>query len=115
MTLRGITRRDIAGLLVALCIASGGIALYVVGVRDRHEAEARSALRNCQQIEIIKTEIRGTVQASLKRLPTIAYYKTHPDELNQALREARDSIRRFRENDCYRLPVVRDTRLRPGT
>lgn len=91
-------------------------AAFVVFLKvdsDRQREQARSALSNCQQIEIVKTEIRHTVEASVRRLPRLAYYRDHPDELGPALRDAKASVARFAALDCYALPAVRAADLKP--
>jgi hypothetical protein len=104
------TRLYVTGI-VLLVFASGFVAysVFVYGdtVHSRRVDNARTALQNCQQIELIKTQIRASVTASQQRLPTIAYYRTHPRELRQALKDSRASITRFHAVDCYQLPAVR--------
>ena len=83
--------------------------LWAFHVQNIHQqnAVARSTLQNCRQIEVIKDQIRGTVHASILRLPTIAYYRQHPAELHQAVLDAQRSVARFAPVNCARLPSVR--------
>lgn len=112
--LRWLTRAELAALVVAVCFfgVAAGVFFHEASARsaaqhERQRASAASALDNCQQIEAIKAQIRGTVEASLLRLPKVDYYEDHPDELAQAEKDARASVARFGEEDCYDLPVVR--------
>jgi hypothetical protein len=102
------------GLAAILAVALGVLGLSRIE-RSQHEAAARTALSNFLQIEVIKDEIRDTVTASQARLPQVAYYRTHPDELKKALRDSAASVARFRKQDCYQLPLVKDFGLQePG-
>ena len=74
---------------------------------SQQRAVARTTRQNCQQIELVKGQIRGTVRASVKRLPTIAYYRKRPAELRQAIRDAEASVARFAPVNCQKLPAVR--------
>lgn len=91
------------------------LGLFVIGVlawsgyrdREQQEAVAKTVRQNCEQIELVKSQIRGTVESSIARLPTIAYYRQHPGELEQAVRDAQRSVERFAAVDCRSLPAVR--------
>lgn len=89
------------------------LSVFLILDEKRQDDAARTALSNCQQIEVVKTQIRESVQTSLDRLPTLAYYKRNPDELSDAMQSARESVRRFRAVDCYRLPAVSAELERP--
>lgn len=47
--------------------------------------------------------IRGSLQRSLKTLPTLAYYKQHPDELRSAQTENRRLLREMSAKECEQL------------
>ncbi len=98
-------------MVVALAVAAAMlVASFTIFARDQvsdGEATARAALSNCEQIEVVKEQIRESVQASKARMPQIDYYKTHPAELKQALEDVEASVVRFKARDCYDLPAVR--------
>lgn len=108
----------VAAVAVVGVVAGIAGAVRVARLSDRSEdlsrrtallvdAVARTASTNCQQIEIVKRQIRGTVQANLDQLappgggpPTIAYYRRHPRELAAALESARSALRTFKPLSC---------------
>lgn len=60
---------------------------------------------NCQQIELVKGEIRKVVGGSLQTLgrrgePGYEYYVTHPDELARARAELAGELATFRARAC---------------
>lgn len=72
-----------------------------------------SVLDNCQGVEAVKAALHATIDANLKQLPHLAYYKARPDELAQAQKDARLSLARFAASNCYALPTVRAAGLKP--
>lgn len=114
------TRLMIIAVVASVVFASVSIVSFTRSERARRDAtaqrriaNAQSMLLQCQQIEAVKTALRGTLHASLKALPNASYYKTRPDELAVALKATHLSLARFAENDCYALPVVRGAGLHP--
>lgn len=96
-------------LLVVLCALVFILSVsYSAGrsANDRKLSEARSAYQNCQQIELVKGELRGSIERGMERLPNLDYYKTHPDELAQAQKDSSEALGRFHEKDCAELPVT---------
>lgn len=89
------------------------LTVFLLLDEKRQNDAAKTALSNCQQIEVVKEQIRGTVSESLGRLPTLAYYKRNPGELQDALNSARASVERFKPIDCYSLPAVASEVERP--
>lgn len=96
------------------------VVSYTHSERDRRSAmaqrridNAKSQLKECQQIEAVKAALRDTITASLNTLPSLTYYKTHPRELEAALKSTHLSLTRFAATDCYALPVVRGVGLKP--
>lgn len=105
----------LAVALAAFAVA-GLVAMTIVFANDeaqRRQNQGRSALTNCQQVELVKSEIRKTLRASLAQLPRISYYKTHPEELEFAIKNGEETLARFAARDCYQLPVVKDSGLTP--
>jgi ribosomal protein L18 len=65
--------------------------LIVLSSNQRH---------NCQQIEDLKTQVRISIDNSSRRLPKIAYYRQHPKELKEALKENNSLVQRFAATTC---------------
>lgn len=116
-SIKQISRREwktiLAGCVIAFVfVSAGAFALSEIKNRDSEETAARlhasavSSLDNCSQIESLKTQVRESIIKSKTRLPTFSYYKEHPDELKSALKDTDSAIKRFAENDCYKLSVV---------
>lgn len=110
----------VVAVIASVVFASVSIVSFTRSERGRRDATAERRIANaesmliqCQQIEAVKTALRGTLQASLRALPAASYYKTRPDELATALKATHLSIVRFARNDCYALPTVRNSGLRP--
>jgi Na+-transporting NADH:ubiquinone oxidoreductase subunit NqrC len=107
-------------LAASVAFASAAVLSFAYAENQRRDAQAqrrvsnaRSIVDTCQQVEAVKTALRGTIEASLAQLPTLGYYKARPEELAQAQKSARLSLARFTETDCYALPIVRSVGLRP--
>lgn len=105
---------------LSLVLGFAAVIAFARNEADRRAAQAtrrvdiaQSVLFNCQAIEGVKTELRGTLVDSLQQLPKAAYYQTHPTELLTAVRNTKASIERFSAFDCYTLPNVRDAGLKP--
>lgn len=98
---------------VSVAFAVGSYALVVRNAQARRVDTATSTLANCQAIEDVKAELRGTIQDNLKQLPLVAYYRDHPNELRDARLAAQASLARFSAFDCYSLPTVRAVGLKP--
>lgn len=103
----------ILGVLLATVLLVGGAAIALRSGRNGALSSGKSVLANCQQIEVVKTELRATLTESLARTPSIAYYRTHPAELAATLAVTRKAIARFGPIDCYSLAAVRNAGLRP--
>ena len=58
-------------------------------------------VESCYRVNELSLTLAGLVENGYKRLPTLAYYKLHPDELRSAQREQLRSIRVLSETiDC---------------
>lgn len=111
----------LAAVTIAVLVMMGAVVALTNSEHDRQAAmaqrridNAESQLQECQQVEAVKSALRDTIGASLKTMPSIAYYKKHPHELEAALKETHLSLSRFAARDCYALPVVRGVGLKPG-
>lgn len=60
----------------------------------------RSTTSNCHRIAQLEQVIQIQVKRSIKTLPTISYYRLHPDELQHQLALARDELRAFTPTAC---------------
>jgi hypothetical protein len=112
----------VVAVAVSMLLLTGTVVSFVRSEKDRRNgqaqrriANAQSVLENCLAIEDLKDAERGDREANLKILPTISYYKTRPDELEIALKATRESIARFKPEDCYALPTVHGVGLKPRT
>jgi len=83
-----------AVILFLLLTAAG----FVVRQNDLHGKATTKEL--CVEIEKVKAEIRYTIQRSIKSLPTVGYYKSHPAELKSALEANRQILRTFAGKAC---------------
>ena len=83
----------LAGLVVFFLIASAiGAKLYANAQVDRRN-EIR--VEFCLLLEDVRAYVRGSATRSIKALPGVDYYKTHPEELRAAienLKEQRDAF-----------------------
>jgi hypothetical protein len=70
----------------------------------RDEAIKISDAKICQRIDKVYEQIRSVAIRSSKSLPGIAYYRTHPDELADALEQNARVIKEFKKQDCGALP-----------
>lgn len=106
----GWNRREWALIAVAAVVSvlflAGNVWWLVSITTANQEAQARTSLENCQQIEVIKAQIRATVRESVARLPTIDYYRKHPEELEASIKASLGSVARFAPRDCYKQPAV---------
>lgn len=78
-------------VFIVLCMSLG---VYAV-----HAANEKS-LRVCLRTELTKVYALGTLDRSLKTLPTLAYYKEHPLELRIQLRNVRETRHDFLPSPC---------------
>lgn len=60
----------------------------------------RSTTSNCQRIAQLEQVIQIQIRRSLSTLPTLAYYKQHPDELQHQLVLAKAELRAFTPTAC---------------
>lgn len=102
----------VAYVIMALAIVAAA-AFFIEDDNADDKTVAETIAFNCTQNENVKAQITESVQASVARLPQIAYYKTHPNELKVALEDAKKSIMRFAPIDCYELPAVKKAGVTP--
>jgi hypothetical protein len=114
-----MNRKPSSNVLPLAIVGASALLVMVVLFLYIHQGtvdakrQARTAVENCQEIELIKGQIRNTVKESVKRLPRISYYRHHPDELKQAVADARVSVARFDKHNCYDLPAAKNAGLHP--
>lgn len=56
---------------------------------------------NCAGIARLDVAISATLERSLRTIPTLRYYKQHPDERDRALAEIHRELRTFVPPDCH--------------
>lgn len=73
-----------------------------LAVNAVHESHARADLarQNCEAIEHLKSYAYDAAIRGIKALPTLAYYREHPDELKQAKKSLEDQARFFAPEPC---------------
>ena len=86
----------IAGLVVSL-VALGFAVSYRANQNNRF---ADLAHHNCLAIEHLKSYAYHAALRAEKTLPTLAYYREHPNELQVALDQVRDQKKFFAPNSC---------------
>jgi hypothetical protein len=86
----------VLGLMIAI---AASVALVISVARD-HEARIDTDTKICLATNRLVVPIRASLQRALVTLPTLSYYKEHPDELAIQLAEVRRNLRAFRTLDC---------------
>lgn len=66
-------------------------------------AAIHNQTRTCQQVEVLKAKLSDQVRNSNKRLPTIQYYRDHPDELKLAIRDNKKILDVLAPSQCRGL------------
>ena len=54
----------------------------------------------CVQVQAINAQIEVSLHRSLKSIPTISYYKNHPDELAKVIEQTQEQIELFQPHSC---------------
>jgi hypothetical protein len=54
----------------------------------------------CVRVSRINAQIEVSLHRSLKSIPTIAYYKNHPEELAKVIDQTQEQIELFRPVSC---------------
>ena len=83
------------GMVIALLIFAFVLSSSIT-INRIHQA----AVKNCNQIELVKTQIRRSIATSDSTISSIAYYKTHPAELYQAHRLNQQALQAFAFHPC---------------
>lgn len=78
---------------LAILIFSVSIVYSVFVARDHR-------LDICREVEKVKAQIYMTVDRSNKSLPSIAYFREHPVELEAALRQNQRTLKTFAPGHC---------------
>lgn len=81
-------------IVTILCAAAVGISVTDIMLRrnDLH--------RHCLAMQHLERYAYQSALRAEKTLPTLAYYKQHPDELRNALAQTRDQARFFTPEKC---------------
>lgn len=93
-----------------------GVALFFVAVvvKDNRDTKriGRSDLTLCLKFT---KPIEITQRRALTTLPTLAYYKEHPEELRDQISQIKAMLHSFASATCYELPSVKEAGLKPPT
>lgn len=89
---------SVLGLALALLCAASIALVWAVRVNSQERASVDR--RICVAVNKVNTTIETTLHRSLKTLPTITYYKEHPDELVQQIALVRQEITEFKPLKC---------------
>jgi len=104
--LRLLSRIELIGVVVliaAVIAATAGSVSILTGERQETIASAKS---NCQAIEQIKRFIREDAIAANKLTQSLKVSGFGADDKVQFQRRTEDTLRRFRAQDCRKLPLV---------
>lgn len=126
---RSLGLTEVVALLAAAIVGGGLITVAVMEKRARGAQDKRTVARalvqdkrtvaralaeqqrvnreiavtvrdNCQSIEALKVQVRGSLRRARKTLPTITYYREHPGELTTQLKTVNQELRRFERHSC---------------
>ncbi len=86
--------------VIFVSVTLAAVAVAVWSQQTNSSRIARVAMSNCRAIEHLKAYAYSTAVRSLKTLPTLAYYKQHPDELKPALTQVREQRDYFAPQTC---------------
>ncbi len=84
--------------VVAITLAAVSVAVW--SQQTNSSRIARVAMANCRAVEHLKAYAYSTAVRSLKTLPTLAYYKQHPEELVPVLEQVRQQRDYFAPQTC---------------
>jgi hypothetical protein len=86
-----------------------------LAVENKHRIREIQNVRKSNRDRISRTDkyicirfsvpIEKSLHDSLKQLPTISYYKQHPDELKAAIQNTKKTIKLFDPKKCDKLPT----------
>lgn len=94
-----IDRAHFLLLYVALIVTFVAVgAVYAVYKYTKDQSEAQHTL--CVEVEKLKAAQRSSLVRLSQTLPTLAYYKQHPEDLKLTLEVNREAYRAFAEGDC---------------
>lgn len=80
--------------LAFLCVLAASIATWV------NDSNVKNARRDmCLVVEDVRLYVRDASDRALESLPTVDYYREHPDELSTALDNLRD------QRDAFSPPL----------
>lgn len=90
-------------IYVALVVTIGAVVFIAKRSEDLSNTGKRidaAQVFNCQQIEGLKAGTRQQLLRNLKGLPENAYYKEHPDELEDAITGIRGYLKIYAPREC---------------
>lgn len=75
------------GIILACVLCLGGWTAHI-------------SIQSCQRVDRLERIAQQQAYRSLKTLPTLAYYKAHPDELSKARDQINGEIAAFAPESC---------------
>lgn len=93
----GEWQRIIVGILLAAALIYGGAS----AIADQRNARDKAI---CVQVEALKKSMRVIMTRSLTTLPTLQYYRDHPQELQKAVDSTNQALIDFKETKCDSIP-----------
>lgn len=107
------------GLVIVLTTIGANIVLKQRNI-DRQvenasqQAEGRSTLSNCQEIEALKRQVRDSVTEGIKRTKSLTGIPGYgAKERAESIADGERTLERFHARNCYALPSVREAGIRP--
>lgn len=86
-------------VLSILVLVASSVAL-VVAVGLNASQRAATDTKICKAVNRVNTTIEQQLRRSQQTLPTLSYYKAHPDELTTQLELINDEIVAFKPLNC---------------
>ena len=88
--------RTLFGIVLVLLVA------FTIwrGEQAKTTAFKRADKAACVRIESLKSLARSQIERALVTLPTLSYYKEHPEELAVAVRQIHRQLREFAPVTC---------------
>ena len=82
-----LTLAAVLGIIIALVLA---VAAWT----------AHSSITSCQRVDKLELIAQASDRRALTTLPTLAYYREHPDELKDQIQILNDQIAAFTPESC---------------
>lgn len=87
-------------IIVAFLLAANGTLARRQDASTRLQVQAHTDKVICDRVNKVYRTIQSQLQLSLRAIPTLTYYRTHPAELRAAQARTRAEIVAFRPQPC---------------